>query len=378
MNVAFVVGTLGRGGAERQLLYALNALSGTPVKTRVLCLTRGEALEEEITRLEVPVDYVGARQSRRARLAAIVSSLRSRPTDIVHSSHFYTNLYAAVAAPIAGAVSIGSVRSDLRSELRANGIFGLAHLHAPRFLVANSEAASKRAALLGRASSRLFVLENAVDAERFSPRRQLTPLEFGLEGEPHGATERDDREKSLRLLLVGRLVPQKRVDRFLRVVQTLASYPNQIPVEARIVGGGPLRHSLEAQARGLATQGTQVSFLGEVSDPRPHYDWADLLILTSDNEGTPNVILEAMASGLPVVASAVGGVPRLLSAGGGILVPAGDEAGLANAAAAVRADPTLAERLGKEGRDAALVRSGSLLARQLHRIYLASLEERRG
>ena len=79
-----------------------------------------------------------------------------------------------------------------------------------------------------------------------------------------------------------------------------------------IAGDGPLYKSLRTQATELGLFPDHVEFRGEVQNMASIYEEADLLVLTSDFEGTPNVILEAMASGLPVVATAVGGVPEIV------------------------------------------------------------------
>ena len=79
-------------------------------------------------------------------------------------------------------------------------------------------------------------------------------------------------------------------------------------------------------------------------------DECSFTVLPSLSEGLPNAVLESLAQGRAVVASAVGGIPEILNRGGGILVPAGDPEALADAMRSLLADPTLAARLGAEGR----------------------------
>jgi glycosyltransferase involved in cell wall biosynthesis len=86
-------------------------------------------------------------------------------------------------------------------------------------------------------------------------------------------------------------------------------------VKGVIIGDGPLRKQLERQAADLGLLGRVVEFKGWLADTRAVYRWADLLALTSDWEGTPNVTLEAMASGLPVSASSVGDLPEIIEDG---------------------------------------------------------------
>ncbi|MCL5735679.1 MAG: glycosyltransferase, partial [Actinobacteria bacterium] len=212
----------------------LRALKDAPVACRVLCFTEGEELEPEIRALGVPVEHVGVGHSRPARLGAIIGSLGRRPVDIVQSAHFHTNLYAAVAARLTGAVSIGAIRNDVRSEVSDTGLLGRGQVLLPQLLIANSRVGRDRAIDYGRSADRVHLVENAVDLRRFVPL-------------PHPTIHGGDR--TLRLLLVGRLVPQTRVDRFLRMV---ASAAQQLPgwtIEGRIAGDGPLRGELEALAR---------------------------------------------------------------------------------------------------------------------------------
>ncbi len=358
-SICFLAGTLVNDGAERQLVYMLKALLDAPVRCRVMCLTEGEALEEDVRGLGVPIEFVGARPSRLTRLATIVSSLRRDPADIVQSSHFYTNLYATLAARATGAAGIGAIRNDLISELEANGAFGWGQLMLPQFLVANSRIACERAIRRGRSASRVHLVENAVDMDRFTTRSRDDGLRY---------------PRSIRLLSVNRLVPQKRVDRFLRLVKEVTARLPEWTVEARIAGDGPLAADLEQMARSLGLAAERVVFTGRVADPVPLYQWADLLVLTSDNEGTPNVVIEAMATGLPVVATAVGGTPALVTLGGGLLVEPHDEAALVRAVTGLILDPSARSRMGQAGhRQVAAGRSIPALRRRLRTVHRQTL-----
>jgi glycosyltransferase involved in cell wall biosynthesis len=133
------------------------------------------------------------------------------------------------------------------------------------------------------------------------------------------------------------LVPAKRFDLFL---QTLAQLNSKFPVKGVIAGDGPLRNELEAHARRLGLLPGRVEFLGGVSDTVGLYRRASLFLLTSDHEGTPNVVLEAMASGVPVVGTRVGDVPDLLGNGErGRLAERGDLDGLVSAIVELLGDP---------------------------------------
>ncbi len=131
------------------------------------------------------------------------------------------------------------------------------------------------------------------------------------------------------LLFVGSLTPEKRLDRLLRVAgQVRAHLPD---LRLCLVGDGPLRAKLEQQVAALGLTNT-VYFAGMQADVATYMNAADLLLLTSDTEGTPGVILEAGLLRLPVVATRVGGVPEcVLHKKTGLLADPDDEIGLAQA-----------------------------------------------
>jgi glycosyltransferase involved in cell wall biosynthesis len=302
-------------------------------KPSPLCLTRGEFWEEMMLRLGVPVTWIGQSKSRLARLGRTVKELsRSRP-DIIQSQHFYTNCYAAAAARIVGISDVGAIRNDGFAEVRANGpVFGRLGLHAPRTIAANSTAAIHNAVQMGVSPARLMFLPNVVDCDHFHPRLR-----------------RED--GPVRLIAVGRLATAKRFDRLLKAVAELKKRGTQ-GFRLSIVGDGPCGQQLRRQAEELGLLPSVVTFVGAVADVAPEYRKADVLVLTSDWEGTPNVIIEAMASGLPVVATRVGGVADVVSPGEtGFLVQPDDFSSIVASLAEVIHDPALREAMGCRARN---------------------------
>jgi glycosyltransferase involved in cell wall biosynthesis len=142
-----------------------------------------------------------------------------------------------------------------------------------------------------------------------------------------------------------------------------------------VVGDGPERAELEAE---LARSGADVQLLGERGDVPQLLAEADVFCLSSRSEGLPLSILEAMAAGLPVVASAVGGVPEQVADGEtGFLVPPGDETALAAALERLAGDAELRGRLGAAGRARAEERFDLPHVREAHlRLYSELLAAR--
>jgi glycosyltransferase involved in cell wall biosynthesis len=142
------------------------------------------------------------------------------------------------------------------------------------------------------------------------------------------------------------------------------------PAVVRIVGDGPLRAPLMAQAASL---GVRVEFSGWVdrADLPDHYQWADVLCLPSFEEGMPNVVLEAMAAGLPTIASDVYGMRDLVEAGQtGCLVAAGDARGIARALERLAVEPELVRRMGERARAAAEPYAWSAVAAAYRRLLV--------
>ena len=335
LKLCFLAGTLGHGGAERQLYYILQALCQAGANPRLLSLDQGGFWEPRIKDLGVRVIHVGA-PSRWQRLVRILKELRKDRPDILQSQHFYTNAYVGVAASLLQLSGIGAMRNDGTSEVNGTGrIGGWMSLHLPATLAANSQPAIQYATANGVPASRLYFLPNVVDSERFQP---VPPR---LDG-------------PLTLIAVGRLVKQKRLDRFISIVARLQA-DHGLDVRGLIVGSGSraenLRPQLEHQAGRLGLLPDTIQFRGGVPDMRSVYHEAGVCVLTSDFEGTPNVLLEAMASGVPVVASQVGGVSDIVRHGQtGFLIAPDDLDGFVAAVVELAKNTRLRTEMGQRAR----------------------------
>jgi glycosyltransferase involved in cell wall biosynthesis len=211
----------------------------------------------------------------------------------------------------------------------------------------------------------------------------VVPLGFDLAPFSVGADERGERRERFRrelgipdgaplVTVIARLVPIKRIDRFLRLAAGVGA---ELP-EARflIVGDGELREALRASpaARALDGRLTWTGFRRDVADV---CFASDVVVLSSDNEGTPVSLIEAQAAGTPVVSTRVGGVASVVRAGS--VVDRDDERGLAAAVCAVLGDRALAQRAATESAEVAEEFSLGTLVDRLDALYHRALSRPR-
>lgn len=333
IKICFIVGTLGQGGAERQLFYMVSELQQYGANVHILCLTQGEFWEERIRTLGVPVSWVGKYSGRLLRLIQIIRKVYFLRPKILQSSHFYTNIYTGIVGKVFGIPNIGALRSDCFNEVATNGRWlGMLQLKFPQMIAGNSKQGLMNALTFGIPRKNVFLLPNVLDTELFT----IKP---------------NQNRNLITLLTVGNLTKAKRTDRFVRL---MARMEQEFPGKTNgiIVGDGPLRSELQKQAWEAGLTSDQLNFLGSVVNVQEVYTKASIFILTSDWEGTPNVVMEAMACGLPVVATMVGGVTDLIRHGEtGLLVNHDNEDHLFNAICTLINDSSLRETMGKKSRE---------------------------
>lgn len=275
---------------------------------------------------EFPVSGFAHPSAMRA-VRAFAGWCRQRAIQIVQTCDYYANVIGLAGAALARVpVRIGSRRElqpdKSRAQLTVQRIaYQLAHR-----VVANSRAAARQLGQEGLATQRIRVIPNGLDLERFHARVH-EPIDT--------------------LITVANLRPEKSHDVLLEAFSRTAARRR---LRLRIVGDGPCRSALERQARELGL-GRRVEFLGHREDVADLLALSDLFILPSRSEAFPNSVLEAMATGLPVIGSAVGGLLDLVEDGrNGLLVPPRDVGALTAAIDRLVAQPTLAASLGESAR----------------------------
>jgi glycosyltransferase involved in cell wall biosynthesis len=198
------------------------------------------------------------------------------------------------------------------------------------------------------------------DQERRRRRVQLR-AELGIPDDAHVVT------------LIARLVAIKRVDRFLRLAGVLSDRDD---VRLLVVGDGDLRDRLRASEEAVQL-GSQLVWTGFRHDIPAVCFASDVVVLTSDNEGTPVSLIEAQAAGTPVVSTRVGGVATVVRDGvTGFVVDTGDESAFVRAVSQILDDPPLGARLGRAGSQHAQRFALDALVARIDGLYRRLLSER--
>jgi glycosyltransferase involved in cell wall biosynthesis len=310
-------------------------------------------------------------------LAALVRIIRRERPQIVHTHAAKGGTLGRVATLIANA---GRRRTILIHTFHGHSLTGY---FSPR-----TAAVYRRVErVLARFCDRLIAVSDEVRDELVAmdvapaSKFEVVPLGFDLSPFTIAEPARERMRATLRaelgispgapvLTLIARLVPIKRVDRFLRVAVALRDVPE---VRFMIVGDGELRDSLRDSQEALAL-GDRLVWAGFRRDMPAAYFASDLVIQTSDNEGTPVALIEAQAAGVPVISTRVGGTESAV-ADPRFLAPRDDEARLAQVARALLEDRELAVRTGADGRARVLERFGlARLVTDLDGIYRELLD----
>src|SRR5688572_11188021 len=349
MRLAYFVDSMEVGGSELNAIRTLEHLDRSRFEVTVFHLGFRGPLLPRYAALGVPMVRVALKSFKHptAFTAGLkfMRELRRRRIQLLHSHDIYSNIFAIPWARLAGTpVVLASKRwhhaVPSRTHAMANRIVSRM---ATRVLANSNAVADSLAREDGIPPSRITVIPNFVEVEAFDAypqaERNQTLAELGI---PRGA---------LVLGVVARLSPVKNHAMLLRAAIPLCAAHTDLHV--LFIGEGPCRAVLESQAQ-TSGLGDRVHFAGTLPNlPNPH-GLLDISVLPSLTEGSPNSIVEAMAAGRPVVASAVGGVTEMVVVNHtGLLVPSDDDTAMAQALQQLIASPEKRRAFGAAGRERA-------------------------
>lgn len=337
IKIAFCITDLDPGGAERALVQLVTRLDRGRWEPAVFCLGGAGALVDPLQHAGIPVVCLNARGRRDAGVVyRLFRELRRFRPVIVQTFLFHANLAGRLAGCLAG---VRHCVSGIRvAEKRSRWPLRLDRLTNP--LVAMNVCVSQAVAdfsveVAGLPRRKIVVIPNGVDVERFASARPIDLASLGIPSEARI------------LAAVGRLDRQKGLVHLIDAAQAIV--PRYGDVHFLLVGDGPERDTLIRQVAEQGLSG-RVHFAGWRPDVPSILRSVYGLVLPSLWEGMPNVVLEAMAAGLPVVATRVEGVDELVVPDEtGVLIPPASVPDLVNGLQTILADPERARSLGKAG-----------------------------
>lgn len=348
-TIIFVIDGLGIGGAERLMVPILRHLDRERFSVRVCVLQSkdGNPLAEDIRALGVPVDFLNVRRLRDfTAILRLRNYLKESRADIVHTQLEFANILGNISAKLLGLPSVCTVHvlpaleTSLKSQLHQSAEWMMLRIFCDRVIAVSEETRLHYIAHSGIPPRKLVMIHNGIDLTQFQRLepdivRAAVRREFNLP------------DNSILLTTVAVLRPLKGIEYMIRALPAIcAAYPTAYYL---IAGDGAYRDILMTEAE-QADVKERVIFASRRADIPRILSASDIFVLPTLTEALPTVLAEAMACRLPIVASAVGGVPEMVRSGeNGILIPPMQPAELSRACNALLVDSDLRVRMGEEG-----------------------------
>lgn len=342
LRIEMVVPSLPRAGMETMTAALVRGLAERGHEVGVTCLLEADALGEDLRAQGFQVSVVPATGVLSNFVSGTLAEwFRRRRPDVVHA-HTAGWLKIATAARAAGVNRVVNTLHGFEAAAEPWLPRSLARVAVRRTdrIVAVSESVREHLLRVYRApAERVALVLNGIPLDQFRPGTRSAGVRAAL-GIPQGR------------FVVGHVARHRAVKNQALLLDAFARFrATREDAFLVLVGDGPLRAELEQEAVRLGIA-RHVRFAGDVRDTAAVYREFDVFVLSSVTEGTSVSILEALASGVPVVATAVGGTPALLRGGEcGVLVPSGDAETLAEALRNLAAAPDRRAVLVRRGRE---------------------------
>lgn len=374
IRILYFIGQLDYGGSERQLVLLLKNLDRKAFKPRVIVFNQTDEKNHKDTIQSLGIKVITIplnRTSIISRIRYLYSQTKLFNPDIIHSWTVHDNPYAGILRILtATKVSIGSLRGGLKyvGFRSLPMIFRFLSLYSVSKLVVNSIRGREEFSEFNLPANHIVVIPNCVeDRENGDTSSVLSNYGFTEHHKIIG--------------IVGNVRKRKNHLMFIRAMESvLKSFPKAkaIIIGQQVASEPDLADSLKREIKKLNIQ-NQFVFAGFRRDISAIMKELEIFCLTSSKEGMPNVILEAMAAGRPVVATQVGGVPDLVVDGdNGLLVDSGDVKGFSQAVKYLLENPTIANKMGNRGKQMASKRFGcQKTIDEFETLYLSLMHGRR-
>lgn len=353
-------------GIERMLLSLLPALRQRGVMAELVCIGAADSPARDIgdaaQALGIRVSYLGFRgRLSVSGLARLSRLLDDRGADVLHLHGYKAAILGGLLARLKRLPAVATYHAE---AFRHAQVATYVRLEAPVLrrldqVVAVSEPIASELRARGVAPARIRVIANGIE-------------------DPNTGVDTSTREPNdRRLLVVGRLVDGKNVDLLIDVVSRLHSTDDEVSLV--VAGDGPRRDALAERARTCGVS-SSVQFLGFTPHLRDTYARGGIFVLPSRTEGMPIALLEAMAHGLPIVATSVGSIPSVVRDGvEGLIVPPDDGEALERAIRHVLSDASLRTAIGARARARFMERyQASAMGAAYSELYAEMLSGRHG
>lgn len=329
INILFLMEDLCYGGTQKQTLELARRLDPDVFNVTILTLTGPTDLDDWATEHGTPPYHLGpSRKVSRLFPLQLGHALRGFKPDILVNCTALPNIWGRIWGRLLGVpVIIGTCRGGGAPMRQHEKIFR----HFAHHIICNSRDLTARMEELGTPAARISFIPNGVDTAKYQPVARAS--------------------SGSNILCVGRLAADKDHKTLLKAFAILAEKDESATLT--LVGEGPEEKNLKELIKSFpAHVAKRIVFTGADSDPAKYYANARIFALSSIREGQPNVVLEAMASGMPIAATRVGGVPEIVeNEKNGLLSTPGNAEELANNLLTLLKNPELCEEFGKSARE---------------------------
>lgn len=338
-TILHLIETGGPGGAERMMVHLAGGL-GREYRSEA-ALIRDSWLGMALQRRGIPVTMLRrSSESSFAILRNLLMLIRKRQVEILHTHEFFMNALGLVASRVTGVPVVATVhgKNYYTDRFRRRIVYQLVGRYASQLIAVSEDVRQFLGQRVGISSDRIRVVPNGVPVDDTPSQEKVLALRKDL-----------DLNQNTRVIgTVGSLYPVKGHTYLIdAAVPVVSRFPGAVFL---VVGRGGLRDELEAQAQRLGVA-RYFRFLGHRDDVSDLLGVCNVFALPSLSEGMPLALLEAMAAGVPPVATRVGGIAEVIEHGStGLLVPAADSHAMAENIITLLEDRDLARDIGESAR----------------------------